>query len=62
MYPCHQSHKHAFRTSYRHIACFPEGDPVLKREMIHVECILVIVSEMTRLRIDRSPQGMFKIL
>ena len=48
MYPCHQSHKHAFRTSYRHIACFPEGDPVLKREMIHVECILVIVSEMTR--------------
>ena len=46
MYPCQQSHKHAFRTSYRHAACFLEGG--LEREIIHVECILVIVSEMTR--------------
>ena len=48
MYPCHPSHKHSFITNYRHIPCFLSGSTVFNRTRnVHVECFLIIVSEMT---------------
>ena len=47
MYPCFQSHKHAFRTSVRHIHTFSIGKCSFRTRHIHVECFHVLVSELT---------------
>ena len=53
--PCYRWHKHAFRTSYRHIPCFLSGSAVLEREiyMYYVSLLLsgrLLVSELTGFR------------